>query len=983
MPTTADKPIYRVLGPLEVTGASGEECRIPRGRQQVVLGALLLEANRVVSTESLIDAIWGEEPPVTARTQVQTCISALRTSLAVIGEGARLVTREPGYVLEVSGDRLDAALFSRYRKEAHDAAQAGRLQEAAALTRRAADLWRGPALSGSRSDKLQSMAAQLDEYRLINLETYADMGLRLGRHVQIVPELSSLVAAYPLRETLRGRLMLALYRSGRQAEALEVFREGRTILVEQLGIEPGDQLRELESAILAGDPDLRLPGTEQDVASVAEASVRAPAAASEAALPPTRPGRSTPFQLPLDNADFTGRTQIVEAAQELLLGGGDGRPTPVAVLSGPSGVGKSTIAVHLGHRLVRDFPDGQLYCDLAGTEPSSATALDALGRFLRALGIPGAQIPGPIDERAEMYRSLLAGKRMLIVLDNASATQQVRLLLPGHGTSSVIVTGQSGITGLPGARFLYVDVCSRQEAIDMLAAVIGPARVAAEPEVAADLVRMVGRLPLALRIVAARLAARPNWSLMWMRDRLSDERHRLDELSHGELAIRSSIALTYDGLTGTGRRLLRLLSLEDCGSLPTWVAAALLDTDLFHAGDLLESLVDAQMLEVDSTALPSEPHYRLHSLVRLFAREERERHAADDGAEDALTRLVGGWLALADEAHRRLYGGDFTILHGDAPRWHLPEAQVDQLLRDPLAWLETERANLCHVVDLAAETGRAEACWDLAVTLVTMFESRCYFDDWQRTHERALAAASEAGLLRGRAAVMLSMSSLYLTRSQLTPARGALEPAQEAFEALGDTLGLALVRRNLAMLSQRQGDEPSALVLHRQAVADFQAVGDHVGQTNTLAHLARLALDQGRLDDAEELLDQAMDICRRTRNTRMEGQVRFVMSDLMQRRERYPEAEQLLRGVLDQVRSRGDIAGESRILHRLGSVNARLGRSAEAQRLLREVVAIRARTMDRVGAAAVRLELAQLEADHSGLSADIGFEPQGRTPLRH
>ncbi|MFE7778869.1 BTAD domain-containing putative transcriptional regulator [Streptomyces sp. NPDC057445] len=933
-----------------------------------MLSALLLEANRIVSTESLVDAIWGDDPPTTARTQIQTCISALRANLAAIGQNSHLVTREPGYVIEVSEDQLDAALFAKYRKEAHLLAEEGRTEEAAALTRRAAELWRGPALSGTRSHKLQSMAAQLDEYRLFNLETHVDLELQLGRHDQIIPELSARVAEYPLREGLRGRLMLALYRSGRQAEALEVFRSGRLILVEQLGLEPGDELRRLESAILAGDRDLHLPTDTAPAPAPEPVQVTRPA-------PPEPHERAVPFQLPPDIADFTGRTQLIKAAEDLLLAEDERRPTPVAVLSGPSGVGKSTLAVHIGHRLMGEFSDGQLYCDLGGTQPSPAMTLDVLGRFLRALGIPGSQIPDAVDERAEMYRNLLAGKRMLIVLDNASGAKQVRHLLPGTGNSSVIVTGRSGITGLPGARFLHVDVLNVRESTEMLAAVVGRERVAAEPEAARALVRMVGRLPLALRIIAARLAARPNWSLEWMLDRLSDERRRLDELAHGELVIRSSLALTYDGLTEDGRRLLRLLSLQDGGSVPTWAAAALLDSDLFHADDLLESLVDAQMLEVVSTGPPGEPHYRLHSLVRLFAREELERHRETEQAGPALTRLVGGWLALADEAHRRLYGGDFTILHGDAPRWHLPATRTDRLLRDPLAWLEAERANLCQAVDLAAETGQAEACWDLAVTLVTIFESRCYFDEWQRTHQRALEAVNRARLVRGRAAVMCSVGSLCLSRSQFTAARQALVPALEAFTGLRDTHGLALARRNLALLAQRQGDARTALALHRQAVADFQAVSDHVGQTNVLAHLARLALDEGRLDDAEELLGEALDVCRSTGSRRTEGQVRLVMSDLMQRRGRYQEAEELLRDVLELVRSRGDIAGESRILHRLGTVNARLGRIADAQSLLHDVVAIRERIMDQVGAAEARLELAQLEAEHTAQLAEFSFTP--------
>ncbi|MFE7131727.1 BTAD domain-containing putative transcriptional regulator [Streptomyces sp. NPDC057638] len=956
MADRTDNLMYRILGPLEITGTSGQLSHIPRGRQQVVLSALLLEANRVVSTESLIDAIWGERPPSTARTQIQTCVSALRVNLAALGDHSRITTREPGYMIVVAPDRIDLSLFAALRDEARLLADAGRLDEASDRTRRAAGLWRGPALSGTRSSRLQSIAARLDEHRLINLETHIDLELRLGRHTEIVPELVALVNDHPLREGLRGRLMLALYRSGRQAEALEAFRSGRLILVEQLGIEPGDELRRLESAILAGDPELT---PDRDPPPSGPAATAAPEG-----TPPERPPpeRAVPFQLPPDIADFTARERLIHTAETLLRSGAG--PTPVAVLTGPSGVGKSTLAIHLGHRLMGDYPDGQLYCDLGGNASIPLTALDVLGRFLRALGIPGSQLPETVDERAEMYRNLLADKRILILLDHARTVGQVRQLLPGTGHCGVLITGGSGVIGVPGARLLHVDVLGPEEAIDMLAAAIGAERVAAEPEAARALVLTVGGLPLALRIIAARLTARPNWSLEWMLDRLSDERRRLDELAHGELVIRSSLALTYDGLTDDGRRLLRLLSLHDGGTVPTWAAAALLDTDPRHAGDLLESLVDAQMLEVVGTGSgPGGPHYGLHSLVRLFAREERERHQED--SDPALVRLVGGWLALAEEAHRRLYGGDFTILHGDAPRWHLAHDQTDRLLRDPMAWLEAERDNLCRAVDLAADTGQAEACWDLAVTLVTLFESRCYYEEWQRTHLRALEAVRKAGLLRGCAALLCSVGSLCLTRSQLSAARQALEPALETFTALADTRGLALTRRNLALLARRRDDPRTALDLHQRAVAGFQAVADPVGRTDGLAHLARLALDEGRLDNAERLLDQALEVCHTTGSCHTEGQVRLVLSDLMRRRGRYQEAEELLREVLDVVRSRGDIARESRILHRLGKVSAQLGRISAARGLLRDVVAIRERILDRVGAAEARLELARLEAEHA------------------
>ncbi|WP_206430003.1 AfsR/SARP family transcriptional regulator [Streptomyces sp. ADI96-02] len=934
-------------------------CRIPRGRQQVVLCALLLEANRIVSTESLVDAIWGTVPPSTARTQIQTCISALRTNLAAIREHTSLITQEPGYLLRVDDEQLDAKLFGVLTRRAQTLAEAGSPAEAADALRAADDLCRGPALSGTKSLTLQAAAAHLDERRLAGLEAHAALRLQLGGHAALVPELSALVAQHPLREGLRGQLMLALYRSGRQAEALETFRAGRLLLVEQLGIEPGDELRRLEAAILAGDGALHIadPATPPAPATPPSRAPQPAAARPEPAI------TAVPCQLPSDIGDFTGQAAVVNAARTALVAG-DARATPVVVLTGPPGVGKSTVAVHTAHRLAQHFSDGQLYCDLGGTRDEPATALDVLGRFLRALGIPGSQLPESVDERASMYRDLLASRRVLVVLDSAADARQVRRLLPGSGGSAVLVTGRSRMTGLPGARFVPVGVFEPDEAIAMLAAVVGEERVGGEPEAARALVRLVGQMPLALRIIAARLVARPHWSLEWMLNRLSNERRRLDELAHGEMVIRSSLALTYDGLGEEARRLLRLLSVVEGGSIATWTAAALLDIDLFAADDLLELLVDAQMLEVVDAAARTGPQYRLHSLVQLFAREQQERHSAEDDTDAALRRLVGGWLALVDEAHRRLYGGDFTVLHGDAPRWQPALAQADRLLGDPLAWLEEERANLCRAVDLAASRGQAEACWDLAVTLVTLFESRCYYDEWQQTHQRALDAVRDAGLSRGFAAVMCSVGSLCLGRAHLGAARRALEPALEAFLALDDTHGLALTRRNLALLAVRQGDTDTARELHERAAADFLAVADHVGRTNVLAHLARLALGDERLDDAEELLGEALEICRTTGSRRTEGQVRLVLSDLMQHRGRYQEAEELLREVLEVVRSRGDIAGESRILHQLGLVNARLGRPGAAQALLRDVVAIREQIMDPVGAAEARLELAQLEAKH-------------------
>ncbi|MFC8845944.1 MULTISPECIES: BTAD domain-containing putative transcriptional regulator [unclassified Micromonospora] len=940
-------PTYRILGAIEVVNGPQREFRAPRGRQQIVLGALLLEANRVVSIEHLIDAIWDDDPPPTARTQVQICVSALRTSLTKIGCGEVIVTRVPGYLLLASDEQVDFRVFHRLVDESANLDRAGRLAEAAQVAQRAADLWRGPALSGTTSRILQAKAAQLDEQRLSLRETHLDLRLRLGEHHDLIGTLRALVDEHPLRERLRAWLMLALYRAGRQAEALETYRVGRELLIDQLGLEPSDELRELEGAILGQDPALRLDQSKAVPARPAETEI------------------VTPCQLPADITDFTGRSALIAEIEAPLLDPAGRRGSRVVVLVGKPGSGKSALAVHLAHRLRRHFPDGQLYCDLGGTRAYPASPEDVAGQFLRALGIPGSAIPDTLDERAELFRRLVAGRRLLVVLDDAASERQVQPLLPG-GASAVVVTSRARFAGLAGTRPLDVDVFEPDEAIGMLGAAIGERRLAGERVAADALIRMVGRLPLALRIVAARLAARPHWSLAWMLERLSDERRRLDELAHGELVVRASLALTYDGLDPQARQLLRWLSLLDGLSFPPWVAAALLDTDVFPAADLLELLVDAQMLEVAAIDLTGNPRFKLHDLIRLFAREHLEQQEELVERRAAVSRVVGGWLGMADEAHRRIYGGDFTILHGRAPRWDLSQLHVDRALADPLVWLESEHNNLCAAVTLAAEAGLDEACWDLATTLVSLFEARGYFDDWERTHLRALDVVREAGNRRGVAVLMCSLGSLHLTRGQPAAAEQRLRPALDAFVALGDAHGSALALRNLALLAQRRGDADEAVRLYRSALEGFGQAGDPVGQAHVLVHMARIDLDRDQPEAAGRHLEEAEAACRDVGGQRVRMQIRYMQSELMVRRHRFQEAAEVLSGLLEAVRLERDIVGQSRILHQLGLVRIRLGEPDAAHLLLCEALALREQCLDPVGAEETRAVLATLPAPADG-----------------
>ncbi|GAA1298487.1 hypothetical protein GCM10009634_55070 [Saccharothrix xinjiangensis] len=982
--------------------------KIPPGRQQVVLGALLLEANRVVSIDHLIDAVWDDSPPATARTQVQICVSALRSNLATVDRGDAITTRPPGYLLRVADGELDAQVFARLTGEAESLVRAGDPRAAAELLRQALGLWRGPALGGATGGVLRARAARLDEDRVAVLETSLELELGSGRHRQLVGEIGSLVAQHPLRERLRGQLMLALYRSGRQAEALEVYRAGRDVLIEELGLEPGDELRRLESAILAGDPALAVRSEAQQLGDAALGSsalggsalggsalggsalgssplvgsplMGSPLGGSPLGGPPVEAPRPVavapepvvPLQLPADIGDFTGRAELVARALELLAPGG--RATRVVALVGKPGIGKSALAVHLAHLLVEGhFPDGQLYCDLGGTRAHPATAADVLGRFLRAMGIPGTSIPDAEDERAEMYRQLVARKRMLVVLDDAAAERQVQALLPGSSTCSVIVTSRARLTGLPGARVLEVEVLDHDEATAMLATVIGHERVDAEPAAATALIRLVGCLPLALRIVAARLAARPSWSLAWMLERLSDERRRLDELAHGEMMVRASLALTYDGLDVESRRLLRLLGALDGLGFPTWVAAALLDVELMRATDLLERLVDAQMLEMVAIDVTGAPRYKFHDLIRLFAREQLEQHEEEAERRTALHRVAGGWLALAGEAHARVYGGDFTSLHGEAPRWQAPRSHVDRLLADPLVWLESERPNLCAVVELTAAEGMAEACWDLAVTLVTLFEARCYFDDWERTHQQALAAVRLAGNARGEAALLCSLASLQLSWSRARVAHQLVSPALRTFEELNDVRGLALARRNLALAHHRLGENEQAAPAYLASLEGFRLAGDPVGQAYVLTQVAQIDLEGGDHELAAGRLYEALDICREFGNQRVEVQVRYRLSDLMARQGRHAEAEGSLTELLGVVRAGGDVVGEARVLHKLAVVKLARGDQETAEALLRAALEVRERAMDHGGAAETRAELAVVLAGRGDRAQAVGL----------
>jgi DNA-binding SARP family transcriptional activator len=871
---------FRLLGPVEAV-ADGETVSLGRRRERLLLAVLLLEAGHPVSVPRLAELLWDGESVRSPRDAIYVYASRLRRCLRTVG--VELTCAPAGYTVLVEPDAVDAHQFTRLALRARSTADPVQRAELLDLALR---LWRGPALADVASAELRAqLCARLEEQRIAALESKAEAYLELGRHDELVAELAELTGAHPGSERLVAARMLALHRAGRQTEALEVFRQAAAALADDLGLDPAPRLVRLHTAILRNDPDLAGPAAY-------------------------RPAHR-PAQLPRDLVTFTGRAAELESLLAL-LGGTDPRPTAAVICSidGMAGVGKTALAVHAAHRLAGRFPDGQLFVNLHGSTRGMdpVAPADALERMLRSLGVPGARIPHTVEERAALWRTSVADRRMVVVLDNARDETQIRPLLPGGTGSLVLVTSRRRLSGLDDAVPISLDVLPPADATALFRRVAGADRLGEAPGSLIDeTVALCGRLPLAIRIAAARLRHRPMWPLEHLVDRLSDLQRRLTELESGQRSITAALDVSYRLLEPEQQNMFRLLGLHPGPDFDSHAAAALANTTAGRAERLLDDLLDVHLVQQ-----PQPNRYQLHDLVRAYAANtcaeldpEPERHLA-------LTRLFDHYARTATVAMDLLYPHETAA----RPRMPASDAPVSLLDDEPAAaaWLDVELTNILAL----AQCGRPADVPRLSAILHRHLRTRGRYPSAETLHTLALQAARQSGDRVGEVEVLTRLGHVFRMQERYDTAIEYLRQAISLASETGHRIGEHDALWGLGQLHRLQGRYLPAIDCFQGALSIARAIGDRAGELNALTGLGSAYRAQGAHASAIACCQEALSIARATGDRAGEHNALRGIGSVHRMQRRYDLAIDCLEEALSIARTTGHRVGELNALGNLG-----------------------------------------------------------------
>ena len=923
-----------LLGPLQVR-VDGAAVAVPAAKQRAVLAVLAVRAGERVPAAELAETVWDGAPPERAADTIRNYVKRLRLGPA----GSRIVTCRPsGYRLEVSEDELDLRVFTRLCRDGGVAARTGDWSAAFGNLGQALGLWRGTPFADAGCERLhREQVPPLSELRLQAAEWRAESGMALGRHAELVGELAGWCAEEPLRERFAALSMLALYRSGRQADALAAYRQARRMLVDELGVEPGEELRRLHQQVLARDPALAAP-TERAAALVEGRTDSAPVA--PAGTPHAE--RAVPRQLPAAVAGFAGRLGELGMLASLAerAASGVGGTVVISAIGGTAGVGKTALAVHVAHLVAGLFPDGQLYADLRGFSPSGKPVPPArvIRGFLDALGVAPQAVPADADAQAALYRTALAGRRMLVVLDNARDAAQVRPLLPGSADCLVVVTSRNQLTGLAaveGARLLPLGLLTDQEARELLAGRLGTRRVEAEPAAVDEVIRLCARLPLALAITAARAAARPVQPLAALAAELRAVGGTLNALDAGEPAasVRVVFSWSYEQLSPAAARLFRLLGIHPGPDISASAVASLVGVEPAQARHLLAELTSFHLVAEHAPG-----RYAFHDLLRAYAGEQAGAVDSEHVRRAATGRVLDHYLHTAYAAAVLLNPSRKSLSIPPPEPGVVSGSLADH--RQVLGWFEAEHHVLLAAAAVAAETGFDRHAWQLPWIIWDYLDNQGHWQELAAIERSALDAAVRLGDVGGQAAAHRALAGAYNQFARYDLARSHLAESLKLYRRAGDQAGQADAHLTLGWMLACQERYADALGHCEQALGLLQEIGDQAGLARALHLTGRCCAHLGRHQQARASCQQALAVLRELGHRPYEAEAWHSLGVVEHQCGDHFAAAACHQRALGLFRELGDRHTQARVLAHLGDALQAGGQTRAACRAWHEAVEI-------------------------------------------